>query len=278
MAQQDRSQTLDAPETSALRWSSMWTALRPLMRRLLGVARTPTYYLPWLGRPGLECVLLLSNVESRFSPEFNRGPFAVTVTQYGADGNIARRYAVSLADCAETVELRLESAPGGCGFAVVGGERLQSDLYVTLSDGKTYTATHGRGEFIETYPLRARLALAAIGRLLALFGRALPAFVRDQYAYIGRDHQSHLLLMNLSNIPNRVRVAASGDGRLFGVRLIALPPMGSQLLDVRNLSPEATGSTGVWRLRLEGNAWFNLYIVGAGARGLAGPLSLMHVK
>jgi hypothetical protein len=63
----------------------MWTALRPLMRRLLGVARTPTYYLPWLGRPGLECVLLLSNVESRFSPEFNRGLFAVTVTQYGAD-------------------------------------------------------------------------------------------------------------------------------------------------------------------------------------------------
>src|SRR4029453_13188533 len=104
VAQQDRSQTLDAPETSALRWSSMWTTLRPLMRRLLGVARTPTYYLPWLGRPGLECVLLLSNVESRFSPEFNRGPFAVTVTQYDADGNIARRYAVSLADCAEAVE------------------------------------------------------------------------------------------------------------------------------------------------------------------------------
>jgi hypothetical protein len=256
----------------------MWTALRPLMRRLLGVTRTPTYYLPWLERPGLECALVLSNVESRFRPEFKQGPFAVAVTQYDADGNIARHYAVSLADCVEAVELRLEPAPGGCGFAVVEGERLQSDLYVTLSDGKTYTATHGRGEFIETYPLRARLALAVIGGLLAPFGRALPAFVRNQYAYIGRDHQSHLLLMNLSNIPNRLRVAASGDGRLIGARVIALPPMGSYLLDLRSLSPAAADSTAVWRLRLEGNAWFNLYIVGAGARGLAGPLSLMHVK
>lgn len=255
----------------------MRTALRPLMRRLLGVARTPTYYLPWLGRPGLECVLVLSNVESRFRPEYSQGPFPVTVTQYDADGTIARRYDVSLADCAEAVELRLEPA-GGCGFAVVAGERLQSDLYVTLSDGETYTATHGRGEFIETYPRRARLAHAVIGRLLALFGRALPAFARDQYAYVGRDHQSHLLLMNLSNITNRVRVAASGDGRPIAARLIALPPMGSHLLDVRSLSPATADVTAVSRLRLEGNAWFNLYIVGAGARGLAGPLSLMHVK
>jgi hypothetical protein len=256
----------------------MWTALRPLMRRLLGVVRTPTYYLPWLTYPGLECALVLSNVESRFSPEFNQGPFPVAVTQYDADGRIARRYAVSLADCVEAVELGLEPAPGGCGFAMVAGERLQSDFYVTLTDGRTYTATHGRGEFIETYPLRARLPLAAIGRLLALFGRTLPAFVRDQYAYVGPDHQSNLLLMNLSNIPNRVRVAASGVGRLLGARLITLPPMGSHLLDVRSLSMEAARSTDVWRLRLEGNAWFNLYIVGAGARGLAGSLSLMHVK
>jgi hypothetical protein len=256
----------------------MALALRSLARRLLGVERTPTYYLPWLGRPGLECVLVLSTVESRFRPEYSQGPFPVTVTQYDADGTIARRYDVSLANCTEAVELRLEPTAGGCGFAAVAGERLQSDLYVTLSDSGTYSATHGRGEFIETYPLRARLALAVIGRLLALFGRALPAFVRDQYAYFGRDHQFHLLLMNLSNVPNRVRVAASSDGRPIGAGLIALPPMGSHLLDLRTLSPAAVDSTAVWRLRLEGNAWFNLYIVGSGARGLAGPLSLMHVK
>jgi hypothetical protein len=29
---------------------------------------------------------------------------------------------------------------------------------------------------------------------------------------------------------------------------------------------------------LEGNAWFNLYVVGAGPRDLDGPLSVMHVK
>ena len=256
----------------------MWTALRPLMRRLLGVARTPTYYLPWVERPGLACTLVLSNVESRFSPEYSRGPFPVAVTQYDAHGKIVRRYDLSLADATQAVELPLDPGSGGCGFAVVAGERLQSDLYVTLSDGKAYAATHGRGEFVETYPRRARLALAAIGRLLALFGRTLPAFVRDQYAYVARDHQSHLLLMNLSNVPNRVRVAASVDGRPIGARVIALSPMGSHLLDVRELSRASAGLTAVWRLRLEGNAWFNLYIVGAGARGLAGPLSLMHVK
>jgi hypothetical protein len=31
-------------------------------------------------------------------------------------------------------------------------------------------------------------------------------------------------------------------------------------------------------LRLTGNAWFNLYLVGAGTRNLEGALSLMHVK
>ena len=34
----------------------------------------------------------------------------------------------------------------------------------------------------------------------------------------------------------------------------------------------------VKHLHLEGNAWFNLYLIGAGPRDLAGPLSLMHVK
>ena len=43
----------------------MATSLRGLAQRLLGVRRTPTYYLPWLTRPGLECVLLLNNVEAR---------------------------------------------------------------------------------------------------------------------------------------------------------------------------------------------------------------------
>ena len=85
--------------------------------------------------------------------------------------------------------------------------------------------------------------------------------------------------MNLSNVTNRVRVVARRNGRVLGTRLLRLPPMGSTLLDVGTLGTAAAGAgTEVWRIRLEGAAWFNLYVVGAGARNLEGPLSLMHVK
>ena len=254
----------------------MATSLRSVARRLLGVARTPTYYLPWLARPGLDCVLLLSNVEARFKPGYNDGPFPVTVVQYGADGAVVRRCEVALADSTDAVELRLEGGAGDCGFVTVSGERIESDLYVTLSDGEAYTATHGRGEFVERYPLRARLVMAVLGGALALVGRTVPAFARDQYAYVWPDACSHLLLMNLSNVTNRIRVAAGRDGRPLGTRLLRLPAMGAHLLDVSTLDPDP--ARGLCRLRLEGNAWFNLYVVGAGSRGLAGPLSLMHVK
>ncbi len=212
--------------------------LRKLAKRVLGVQRQPTYYLPWLTRPHLQCALVLSNVQ-----------------------------------------LPLPPAPGGCGFVTVKGERINSDLYVTLSDGLAYTATHGRGEFIERYALPGWMVLAAVGALLALAGRAIPAFVRHQYAYVGPDSRSHLLVMNLSNVTNRVRVVASRNGRVLGARLLRLPPMGSTLLDVGTLGAAAAGAaTEVWRIRLEGAAWFNLYVVGTGARNLEGPLSLMHVK
>jgi hypothetical protein len=123
-----------------------------------------------------------------------------------------------------------------------------------------------------------------VGGLLGLVGRAIPAFVRHQYAYVGPDSRSHLLVMNLSNVTNRVRVVASREGRVLGARLLRLAPMGSTLLDIGTFGSAPGGSapgsagTEVWRLRLEGAAWFNLYVVGAGARNLEGPLSLMHVK
>ena len=105
----------------------------------------------------------------------------------------------------------------------------------------------------------------------------MPAFARDQYVYHGADSRSHVLLMNLSNVVNRIRVAATRDGAVVAARLLRIPPMGSALLDVAALAP-AAGPLTVDRLRLTGNAWFNLYLVGAGARDLDGPLSLMHVK
>jgi hypothetical protein len=256
----------------------MTGALRRMARRLLGVQRSSTYYLPWLTRPGLDCALLLSDVEARFNPAHKEGPFPLRVEQYGADGALARVHDVSLRDAVDARELHLEPATGGCGFAIVRSERVNADLYVTLSDGEAYTATHGRGEFVERYPLRARALITLLGGALALLGRTIPAFARDQYGYVGPDSRSHLLLMNLSNVTNRIRVAASVDGRPLGARLVTLPPMGSSLLDVSSLSPGTSLKTGVWRLRLEGNAWFNFYVVGAGTRDLAGPLSLMHVK
>jgi hypothetical protein len=252
--------------------------LRNLAKRILGVERRPTYYLPWLTRPHLQCALVLSNVESRFKIGYNRGSFPVSAVQYDARGAVAKRYAVTLPDAVEAVELALEPAAGDCGFVTVSGERINSDLYVTLSDGEAYTATHGRGEFVERYALRGRLLLAVVGGLLALVNRAIPAFVRHQYAYVGPDSRTHLLIMNLSNATNRVRVVAGRDGRALGARLLRLPPMGSTLLDIGTLCPAADSSTAVWRLRLEGAAWFNLYVVGAGSRNLEGPLSLMHVK
>lgn len=252
------------------------SSFRALARRLLGVQRVPTYYLPWVTHPGLECVLLLNNIQARFKAGYTQGPFPVVVSQYDAGGALVGRYEVVLADNTGTAELKLERS-SGCGFVTVEGERIRSGLYVTLSDGDSYTATHGRGEFIERYPLWTRAAAAVLGGALALFGRTIPVFTRGQYVYAGGDSRSHLLLMNLANVTNRIRVTLDGNGVGPVSRLVPLPPMGSHLLDVSSQVSAGPGMA-VWRARLEGNAWFNLYVVGAGTRDLAGPLSLMHVK
>jgi len=264
---------LTPPETAGY-GTAVSSRLRTLARQILGVERTPTYYLPWLTRPGLDCVLILSNIESRFKAGFNEGPFRLTTTQYDADGHRVGRYDTTLAESTDVAELPLTPAPPGYGFATVEGERLHTDLYVTLTTPEFYTATHGRGEFVERYPRRARAAMALARGALAPLGRTLPAFVRYQYVYERADSRSHLLLMNLSNVENGVRVSAEWSGRRLASRLVPIPPMGTRLLDVTTL----TGRIPVARLKLEANAWFNLYVVGAGPRDLAGPLSLMHVK
>lgn len=256
----------------------MLRAARSLARRALGVRRTPTYYLPWLARPGLECVLVLNNIESRFKAGFTQGPFPASVIQFDAGGVAVGRHDVSIADSAAIAEVRLEGAATGAGFVTVAGDRLYSDQYVTLSDGATYTATHGRYEFVETYPWPARLMLAVVGALLAPVGRVLAVFTKDQYLYLGAGCRSHLLVMNLSNVTNRVRVRATGEGGRVTARLLTLPPMGSHLFDVASLGIATPDATAVVHARLEGNAWFNLYVIGAGPKDLAGPLSLMHVK
>lgn len=242
------------------------------------MTRTPTYFLPWLGRSGLECVLILNNVEARFREGHRQGPFPVSAVQYDADGTPVKRYEATLADSTDTAEITLQPTAAGCGFVTVDVSRLQSDHYVTLSDGASYAATHGRHEFIEHYPAWTRAIMALLGGVLARLGRTVPAFVRHQYAYTGPGSHSHLLLLNLSNATNRIRVTAYRDGTRAAGRLVRVPPMGSALLEADQLAGQGAAGPAVLQLALEGNAWFNLYLVGAGPRGLAGPLSLMHVK
>ena len=256
----------------------MTRLLRRVARALLGVERPSVYYLPWLVRPGLDCVVMLSNLEARFKSGHNAGPFAVRVTQYAADGRRLAEHHARLEHSTDVAEVTLPCSDTGWGFVTIGGDPVHSDLYVTLSDGAAYAATHGRQEFVEQYPARSRVALASVGPLLAWFGRTVPAFVRYQYAYVGAESRSDLLLLNLSNVTNRVRVATLPAGGGASV-LVRIPPMGSHLLDVSRLAPGPTAGTRVVPLRLEGNAWFNLYVVGTvGRADRATPLSLMHVK
>ena len=251
--------------------------LRSVARRVLGVTRASTYYLPWLTRPGLECVVLVNNIESRFTSGRDAAGLEATVTQYDAEGRVIGVYATTLDDSADTREVHLTTTATGHGFVTVRAPRIHSDLYVTLVDGDAYAATHGRQEFVEGYPAWTRTALAVAGGVLARVGRTVPLFARDQYVYHGPDSRTHVLLFNLSNVVNRIRVVATRAGVRTGTRLLRLPPMGSALLDVGTLGPAASGLV-VDRLHLTGNAWFNLYLVGAGARDLDGALSLMHVK
>ncbi len=191
-----------------------------------GVERISTYYLPWVTRPGVDCVVLVNNIEARFKPEHNRGPFLSSVDQYDADGSLVRRSPVNLASCVDTAEIRMQPTRAGCGFATVDVSHIHSDLYVTLTHEDTYTATHGRHEFIERYPRRTRALMAVLGALLAQVGRTIPAFRRDQYVYVGTESRSHLLLMNLSNVTNRLRVVATAGPRLIGSRLVRYPRWG----------------------------------------------------
>ena len=255
----------------------MTRLLRRVARAILGVERPQVYYLPWLVRPGLDCVLMLSNLEARFNTEHNAGPFSLRVIQYDAAGRRRGEHHARLERSTDVAEVKLSASEGAWGFVTVDGDHVHSDLYVTLSDGDAYAVTHGRQEFVERYPVWSRAAMAAIGGALGLFGRTVPAFVRYQYAYVGAESRSDLLLLNLSNVTNHVRVVTlpAGDSSA----LLRIPPMGSHLLNVSRLAPAPAQGTRVVPLRLEGNAWFNLYVVGAvGATERAAPLSLMHVK
>src|SRR5256885_13866800 len=87
----------------------MLGALRSAARRLLGVTRTSTYYLPWISRPGLRCVLILNNVESRFTTARAGGPFPPAVVQYDARGTGVARHDPKVPPATQPPELPLDA-------------------------------------------------------------------------------------------------------------------------------------------------------------------------
>lgn len=194
--------------------------LRSLARWLLGVRRVPTYYVPWITRPGLTCEYRAMNETRRF---LSRGPSW---------------------DTGSAVFYGLHKT-GDVGIALIEFQGAPTDVLVTLTHADGSTTTHGRGEFIEHYPWYARWLLALAGH---------PAlFRKTQYMYPGMA----LLLLNLSNVPNRIQD-------------VWVPPMGAHLLPVWEHPGRA--------LTITGTAYFNLYVVGVGPKGLDGLLSLQHVK
>ena len=56
----------------------------------IGTAAWWAYYLPWIARPGLDCTLVLSNVEARFKVGWNQGTYPLAVAQYDADGAVVK--------------------------------------------------------------------------------------------------------------------------------------------------------------------------------------------
>src|SRR3989442_14800393 len=101
----------------------MLGALRSAARRLLGVTRTSTYYLPWISRPGLRCVLILNNVESRFTTARAGGPFPASVVQYDARGTVVARYDAKVPTATEPLQLPPNSEPLGHGFVTANTPR-----------------------------------------------------------------------------------------------------------------------------------------------------------
>src|SRR5262245_49614182 len=108
----------------------MTRLLRRVARALLGVERAPVYYLPWLVRPGLDCVLMLSNLEARFKSGHNAGPFAFRVTQYGADGRRLAEHRAHLARSTDVAEVALAASDAGRGLVAIRGHPVPEDLHL----------------------------------------------------------------------------------------------------------------------------------------------------
>src|SRR5205809_7165500 len=93
----------------------MLGALRSAARRLLGVTRTSTYYLPWIARPGLRCVLILNNVESRFTSARAGAPFPAAVVHYDARGTAVARYDAKVPTAPDPLQPPLDAVAQGHG-------------------------------------------------------------------------------------------------------------------------------------------------------------------
>src|SRR5207247_2638295 len=100
-----------------------------------------------------------------------------------------------------------------------------------------------------------RAVHAALGAVAGLAGLTLPAFARHQYVYVGAQDRSHVLLLNLSNVTNRIRTTAVADGATTARRLDAIAPRGAALPDDASLTLLLTCPAGHCIGRATGAHW-----------------------
>ena len=194
---------------------------RPMLRRVRTVdarparrAARPDLLSSLADAPGLDCVVLLNNIESRFTSGREGRGLDAMVTQLDSEGRVsqpATRHAVRqhrrARGAAGAGRRRLWLRDGGRApdqVRPLRGARRRRDVHRDARPAVSSSST------IRPW---TRAILAVAGALLAPLGHTVPAFARDQYVYHGADSRSHLLVLNLSNVVNRVRVVARARRR-----------------------------------------------------------------
>jgi len=163
--------------------------------------------------------------------------------------------------------------PRGYGFVTVSTSTSTRISNVTVADGESYTATTGGPVMSRRIRFACGSCSHLLGALLAPLPPDDPGVRRDQYAYAGPDGRSHLLLHNLSNASRTASgwsptatARAPGRGWWRCRRWAAA----ARRRHARARRPRADAAGAAPR----GQRLVNLYLVGAGPRDLAGPLSL----
>ena len=242
--------------------------LRSLARRVLGVTRESTYYLPWLTRPGLECVVLVNNIESRFTSGRAPPPPAWTRRSPSTtpSGGVVGVYTTALTDSADAREVRADAdggrprlrdgadAAGSTPTSTWRWSTARATARRTAGRSSSSTIRRGRGR---RWRSPAALLAAAGAHRAAL--RARPVRLSRPGQPLARAHLQPVERRQPHPRGRHPRRRARPGPGCCGCRRWVRPCSTSARWGRR------PSRLVVERLRLTGNAWFNLYLVGAGA-------------